>query len=55
MFGIFGKLQDIAERLGTIEEAHMYTNGMVTIDVVGADKKYHISLIVHEKEEAEND
>lgn len=55
MFGIFGKLQDIAERLGTIKEAHMYTNGMVTIDVVGANENYHISLIVEKKEEAKND
>ena len=55
MFGIFGKLQDIAERLGTIEEAHMYTNGMVTIDVIGATNNYHISLIVKEKEEDKND
>lgn len=50
MFGIFEKLQDIAERLGTVDEAHMYKNGMVTIDVTGAEKKYHISLIVKNKE-----
>ena len=50
VFGIFEKLQDIAERLGTVDEAHMYANGMVTIDVTGTEKKYHISLIIHDKE-----
>ena len=48
MFGIFEKLQDIAERLGTVEEAHMYNNGTVTIDVTGNGKKYHISMFVRE-------
>lgn len=50
MFGIFEKLQDVAEYLGTVDEAHMYANGMVTIDVTGTEKKYHISLIIHDKE-----
>lgn len=51
MFGIFEKLQDIAERLGTVDEAHMYKNGMVTIDVVGVKNNYQISLIVTDKED----
>lgn len=50
MFGIFGRLQAIAERLGTVKDAHMYENGMVTIDVVGAKKNYQSSLIVTDKE-----
>ena len=50
MFGIFEKLQDIAERLGTVDEAHMYANGMVTIDVTGTEKEYRISLIIRDKE-----
>lgn len=48
MFGIFEKLQDIAERLGTVVEAHMYENGTVTIDATGNGKKYHISMFVKE-------
>ena len=54
MFGIFERLQDIAERLGTVDEAHMYANGMVTIDVTGAEKNYHLSLIVENKEEKDD-
>ena len=54
MFGIFERLQDIAERLGTVDEAHMYASGTVTIDVTGADKNYHLSLIVHNKEEKDD-
>ena len=48
VFGIFERLQDIAERLGTVEEAHMYNNGAVMIDVTGNGKKYHISMFVKE-------
>ena len=48
MFEIFEKLQDIAERLGTVEEAHMYDNGTVMIDVTGNGKKYHISMFIKE-------
>ncbi len=50
MFGIFEQLQNIAERLGAVDQAHMYTNGMVTIDVVGVKKNYQICLIVTDKE-----
>ena len=50
MFGIFEKLQDIAERLGTVKEAHMYEDGMVSIDVAGTDKTYHITMMVRDKE-----
>ena len=55
MFGIFEKLQDVAERLGTVEEAHMYNNGMITIEVTGTDKNYHIGLLVRDKEEKKDD
>ena len=50
VFGIFEQLQNIAERLGTVDQAHMYTNGMVTIDIVGVKKNYQICLIVTDKE-----
>lgn len=31
MFSIFEKLQGFAERLGTVEEAHMYPGGFMVI------------------------
>ena len=40
MFGIFCKLQDIAERLGTVKEAHMYPQGMVIIEGVNGEGKW---------------
>jgi hypothetical protein len=45
MFGIFAKLQDIAERLGTVEEAHMYTGGFMVITGRAANGKiFRVSL-----------
>ena len=51
MFGIFSKLQDIAERLGTIEEAHMYPDGSAVINVNGSGgKSYRISVFTQYEE-----
>ena len=56
MFGTFGRLLDVAERLGTIEEAHMYTTGFMMIGVRKADgSKVVLSLNVERETEDTED
>lgn len=45
MFEFFAKLQDIAGRLGTVQEAHMYTGGFMVITGKAANGKiFRVSL-----------
>lgn len=54
MFGIFAKLQDIAERLGTVEEAHMYPGGFMIITGKTANGKvFRVSLNYEEAKKSD--
>jgi hypothetical protein len=45
VFEIFAKLQEIADRLGTVEEAHMYTGEFMVITGTAANGKvFRVSL-----------
>ena len=51
MFGIFGRLQDIAAMIGEVTEAHMYHNDLMVIEGKKVDgRKFRVSLFF-EKEE----